>query len=67
MAMRKMSAEHRKLAAMASAVAAMSGVGPALLRSAERQWYWAWIAMVVTLEIVLIVKLVRLRRTEGCV
>lgn len=64
--MRKMSEERRRLVTMCGAVAAMSGMGPLMLRHANRQWHWVWMAVVAALEIVLIVKLVRLRRTEGC-
>jgi hypothetical protein len=65
--MRKISEERRKLAATSASVAAMSGVGPLLLRHTSKVWHWGWIVCVVVLEIILITKLVQLKRTEGCV
>jgi hypothetical protein len=63
--MRKMSPERRKLAALASSLACMSGVGPVLLRGYPR-WEWAWLGLYIPLMIWVIVRMVRLRRDEGC-
>jgi hypothetical protein len=63
--MRAMSAERRRVAAMASSLAAMSGVGPVLLRE-HRRAEWVWLAVYILLMIWVIVKLVRLRRDGGC-
>jgi hypothetical protein len=63
--MRQMSAERRRVVAMASSLAAMSGVGPVLLRghpAAE----WVWLAVYLPLMLWVIVRMVRLGRRERC-
>jgi hypothetical protein len=63
--MRAMSAERRKVVGLASSLAAMSGVGPVLLRE-HRRAEWVWLAVYILLMIWVIVRMVRLRRDEGC-
>jgi hypothetical protein len=60
-----MSAERRRVVVMASSLAAMSGVGPVLFRGHPRA-EWVWLAVYAALMVWVIVKLVRLRRDEGC-
>jgi hypothetical protein len=63
--MRKMSVERRRVAGLASSLACMAGVGPVLLRHHPRV-EWAWMVVYVSLMIWVIVRMVRLRRSEGC-
>jgi hypothetical protein len=63
--MRAMSVERRKVVGLASSLAAMSGVGPVLLRE-HRRAEWVWLAVYILLMIWVIVRMVRLRRDEGC-
>ena len=63
--MRRMSEKRRKVVAMSGGLAAMSGIGPLVLQ--RHTWLrWAWMALVVTLMVRVIVLMVRLRRSEGC-
>jgi hypothetical protein len=63
--MRKMSAERQRVALLASSLAAMSGVGPVLLRGNPRA-EWVWLGVYASLLVWLVVRMVRLRRDEGC-
>ena len=63
--MRKMSDERRRVAGLASSLACMAGVGPVLLRNHPRA-EWVWLVMYVSLMVWVIVRMVRLRRDEGC-
>ncbi len=63
--MRKLSPERRKVAGLASSLACMAGVGPMLLKGHPRM-EWVWLAVYVALMIWVIVRMVRLRRHEGC-
>jgi len=64
--MRKLSEERRRLVVLAGSVAAMSGLAPLLLQHQHKSVHLIWMAVVISLEVWLIVKLYRLRRTEGC-
>jgi hypothetical protein len=63
--MRKLSPERRKVAGLASSLVCLSGVGPLLLKGHPRM-EWVWLAVYVALMIWVIVRMVRLRRHEGC-
>ena len=63
--MRKMSAERRRVAGLASSLCCMAGVGPVLLRHHARL-EWAWLVVYVSLMVWVIVRMVRLRRSEQC-
>ncbi len=63
--MRRLSVQRRRVVALASSVAAMSGVGPLLF--ARHCWAaWVWMGLMVTLLVWAIVLMTRLRRHEGC-
>jgi hypothetical protein len=63
--MRKISGERRRVAGLASSLACMAGVGPVLLRHHPRM-EWVWRAVYGSLMVWVIVRMVRLRRREGC-
>lgn len=63
--MRKMSEERRRVVGLAASLACMSGVEPVLLRGHPRV-QWVWLAVYASLLVWVIVKMVRLGRSEGC-
>lgn len=63
--MRTMSRQRRRVVGLASSMACMGGVGPALFRAHPRA-EWVWLLAYVLVMIWVIVLMVRLRRDEGC-
>lgn len=63
--MRKMSEERRRVVGLAASLACMSGVGPVLFRNHPRA-EWVWLVVYASLLVWVIVKMVRLGRSEGC-
>lgn len=63
--MRKLSAQRRRVVTMAASMAAISGVGPLLLRG-HHSLEIVWAGLIVVLAVTVIVQTVRLRREEGC-
>ena len=63
--MRRISAERRKLAGQAGAVAAISGSLPLWVHHFGR-WGWVGIAILLGLEARIMVLMVRVRRREEC-
>ncbi len=63
--MRTMSAQRRRVAALESSLACMGGVGPSLLHHHPRA-EWVWLAAYIPLMLWLIVRMMRLKREEGC-
>lgn len=61
--MREMSEQRRRLAGLAACLAAMSGVGPALLRNHSRL-LWVWLVAVVVAMVWVIAALTKLNREE---
>jgi len=61
--MREMSAQRRRLAGLSACFAAMSGVGPALLRNHPRL-LWVWLVTVVVALVWVIAALTKLNREE---
>jgi hypothetical protein len=63
--MRPMSLRRRRVVVLASAVAAMSGLGPLLFH--RHAWLgWTWIGLEGALLIWVVLLMVRLRRGERC-
>ena len=63
--MRQISRQRRRVVVMASSIAAMSGMVPALLRG--HTWMlWTWMGLEAAMLVWVIVLMVRLRRDEGC-
>jgi hypothetical protein len=63
--MRPMSLRRRRVVVLASAVAAMSGLGPLLFH--RHAWLgWTWIDLEGALLIWVVLLMVRLRRGERC-
>ncbi len=63
--MRQMSVQRRRVVTMASSVAAMSGLGPLLVRG-HRYLGLAWMLFIAVMLVAVIVQMVKLRREEGC-
>lgn len=61
--MREMSVKRRRLAGLSASVAAMSGVGPVLLRDHARL-RWAWLGMIAVMLVWIIAALAKLKCEE---
>jgi hypothetical protein len=63
--MRRLSVKRRRVVSAAGSVAAFSGIGPLLTRG-HPGLELAWIGLMATLLVGVIVLMVRLRQDEGC-
>ena len=63
--MRRVSKQRRRIVALSSSVAAMSGVVPLLIRRHPVDG-WMWLGMMAGLVVGAIILMVRVQRDEGC-
>jgi hypothetical protein len=63
--MRQMSLQRRRVVVTAGSVAAMSGIGPLLMRGRPVLGL-VWIGFMVVMMVVVIWQMVKLRKEEGC-
>jgi hypothetical protein len=63
--MKEMSLQRRRVVVLAGSLAAISGAGPVLLRG-HRFAQMAWVVFLAVMIVVLIVRMVKLKREEGC-